>query len=885
MSLTHLSPTDLNDLRRSGLSDSMIQDMCLESVDRNTLALRLERSDLESQESGFLIPYFTKSGEKTQSFNCRLHIGVAKSDTDPTKRMKYCKPPRADNLVYFPPGFQALYDQYQYVIVTEGEKKAAKAVQEGFPCVAIGGVWNWFDNAMRNGEKLEGLKISYRTRPLDALLAMANEKKIILMFDSDAADNKQVNTALRVLSDALLYYTDGWVRGTWVPAPELGTKYGIDDYLMLQNGIPDLRKMIDQELTKPTNYLTPLLKFVYGYSADNKPMHYIVPNSAKGAKIDVHQVIKQVEVKDGDGNAHIVPKTISSTRVWVNRVVHSIDDDSTMYNMAYIPLAINDIRYMSGGSEVISLSGRNGGDLYSDRGAPILSKEKPLVEEFFHACQTYGVRQGVVKRVPGTRRRGWVEHQQELLYLMPNRVFSRIQTYASSSNDVPLLPIDSGPGDYLLADSMRPGGDLAEWKSLMLHGVLPNTVPTLYMVAGLAGLLRFWCPDSENFIVHLYNDSSSGKTTALRAAAGLWGNPSRLIDMWRTTDNGLEGRCLSRNDMCILLDEAGMVPNEDIIKNSVYMIGNGGEKMRANRDGGERRPRQFRLIALSTGERGLLRGERHAGQEVRVLEIPTHVTGKFWENSISCAAEAEHLNAGLQQHFGFAADLAIQYIQQGEHASPGIWKKLHTTYTETLRKTMAAGTPPHILRRVKHYGLLLTSLTVFLRGVMGMSSADAEPFIERIRWDISKYMLSMATDQFSGGEKVGMLEHFLNNLATNQAVHFHAEDIARGEVWGMFNLKDSLISTASIIPAHLGKLSAPYDQTRIVGVLDSIGALVYNKERKDKKISVRIQHHVASCYQINVEVVRKYLEDHHNGLKNNFAASVPDAQGSGQEGK
>jgi hypothetical protein len=883
MPLSHFTPTDLSDLRRSGLSDTMIQAMCLEPSDRNTLVLRLDRSDLESHDSGYVIPYFTKTGEKTKSFNVRLHVGIAKSDTDPTKRMKYCKPPGTDNLVYFPPGFQALYEKFQYVIITEGEKKAAKAVQDGFPCVAIGGVWNWFDNAMRNSEKLEGLKISYRTRPLDTILQMAFEKKIILMFDSDAANNPQVNAALRVFSDALLYHGNGWVRGTWVPAPDDTKKYGIDDYLMLQNGPADLMRMIEQELSKISNYLTPLLKIQYAFSADNKPLHYIVPNSAKGAKMDVHQIVKQVEIKDADGANHVVAKTISSTRLWVYRVVHSIDDDSIMYNMAYIPLANNDIRYLSGSSEVITLSGRNGGDLYSDRGAPILTKEKPFVEEFFHACQVYGVRQGVVKRVAGTRRRGWVEHSGDLLYLMPNRVFTRSQTYAASSRDIPLLPIDSGPSDYALQEAMRPGGDFATWKSMMLHGVLPNTVPTLYMVGALAGLLRYWCPDSENFILHLYNDSSSGKTTALRAAAGLWGNPARLIDMWRTTDNGLEGRCLARNDMMILLDEAGMVGNEDIIKNSVYMIGNGGEKMRASRDGGERRTRMFRLIALSTGERGLLRGERHAGQEVRVLEIPTHVTGKFWENSISNAAEAERLNGQLLEHYGFAADKAIQYIQQGEHSSAGIWRKLHVSFTENLRKSLPVGTPPHILRRVKHYGLLLTALTVFLRGVMEMSADDAAPFVERVRWDIARYMLSMASDQFTGGERVGMLEHFINAMATNQITHFHAEDDARGEVWGSFNLKDSLVTTANILPAYIGKLCAPYDQTRIIGLLDSIGALTYNKTRKDKKTSVRIQNHVTSCYQIQVDIVRRHLEDHYKNV-NNPVDALPDAQSAAEKG-
>jgi hypothetical protein len=29
------------------------------------------------------------------------------------------------------------------LLITEGEKKALKANQEGFACVAVGGLWNW----------------------------------------------------------------------------------------------------------------------------------------------------------------------------------------------------------------------------------------------------------------------------------------------------------------------------------------------------------------------------------------------------------------------------------------------------------------------------------------------------------------------------------------------------------------------------------------------------------------------------------------------------------------------------------------------------------------------------------------------------------------------
>ena len=857
--IAHLSASDIADLRRSGLSDTMIASMQLESLDRNALTLRLERNDFDSDESGYAIPYFDMEGRLIRSFNCRLHKGIPRSDSSSGKRMKYCKPMKTDNLVYFPPGFHALYEQHKYVLITEGEKKAAKAVQEGFPCVAIGGVWNWFENSERNREKLEGLKVSYKTRPLDALLAMAMEKKIILLFDSDAAENEQVRAALRSLSDSLLYYSNGWVRGSWVPVnTPANAKMGIDDLLCAPSGTVDLQRLLDEELTKPSNGLTPLMRFVYHKTSDGRKLYYVVPNTPRGAKTNVHQVIKQVEATDGDNAGTIVSKVVGTTRVWMHRVVHSIDDDTTMYNMAYVPLSSNEVKYLSGGSELISLSGRSGGDVYSDRGAPILGKERAAMEEFFHACLGQGVRQQVVKQVDGTRRRGWIEHDKELMYLLPNRVYTRNLTYAAAARDVPLLPIEGSAGDGTVNEAMRPKGDLAVWRQAMLMGVLPNTTPLLFVAAGLAGLLRHWCPDSENFIVHLYNDSSSGKTTALKAAAGLWGNPAKVIDMWRTTDNGLEGRCVARNDMALFLDEAGMVSNDDIIKNAVYMIGNGGEKLRASRDGTERKARTFRLVTLSTGERTLLRGERQAGQEVRALEIPTHVTGSFWEKSIHGSAEAERLSVLLSENYGFAADLAIRAILDSERDMPGVWKNTHHLYTEALRKSLPAGTPPHIMRRAKHYGLILVALTVFLKGPMGFSVADAMTYVNQVRWDISKHMLLMATDQFTGGEAQGMLEHFLASLVENES-HFYTHESPRGDVWGSFLFKDSTVDIANIMPSAFNLMAKPYDGSRILDALQKAGALVYNSGRRDRKTSVRIHNHVTSCYQVQVGAVRRQL--------------------------
>ncbi len=852
-----VNDTSKTDLLKSGLSDEMITAMGVESLNSMQLSLILDRKDLDIDEEGYKIPYFSMEGKPVSSFNVRLLKGVKKEDTE--KRVKYLKPSGTANLVYFPPNFKHLYEANNYVIITEGEKKAAKACQEGFPCVAISGVWNWFDNEYRNFEKAQDVRISYKTKPLMDLLTIAKNKKIILMFDSDAEHNDQVRAALVTLSDALLYYTNYWVRRTWVPAVNNGEKMGIDDLLLLPTGRTILDTKIQNELSKNTDEMLPLVRFPYGLASSGRPVYYTIPNTPFSSNLNVHRILKDV-LAEKDGMELVQTKEIASSRIWMNRVVNCIDDDNTIYEMAYVPLAENDIKYVSGGSELINLGNRASADFYANLGVPILSKEKPLIEEFWHHCQTYGVRANIVKKVQGTRRRGWIQHDNQNMFLIPSKVYSEQGSFASSARDIPLLPID-GPGDATLREVMKPHGSYDIWKELMLRYVLPNTTPSLYTSGGLASILRHWCPDSENFVFHLYSDSSAGKTTAMYSAAALWGKPERLKDQWRATDNGLEGRCVSRNHMLLCLDEAATA-SEEVLKNSVYMIGNGGEKLRAQRDGSDRRMRNFQLVVLSTGERALLRGERHAGQEVRVLEVPTHVTGTFWDASIKNAEEAETFSRAISQNYGFGADLAIKFVLDTEKRTPGFWARMHVEMTNNLRNTLGKKTPPHIIRRVKHFGLLLTAYYVLLKGSLQLPDSDVQQYMLNMHNDISKHMLRMATDQFSHGERHGMMEHLLSQITKHQVNHFNTNDaLAKQELWGQVEYNGTSISKVLLIPSAMSNLVKPYDPPRIVSLLDSTGALMYNAKRRDKKISARLNGVTNSVYAIDMEKLKKWMDE------------------------
>ncbi|NML99637.1 DUF927 domain-containing protein [Paraburkholderia sp. RP-4-7] len=154
-----------------------------------------------------------------------------------------------------------------------------------------------------------------------------------------------------------------------------------------------------------------------------------------------------------------------------------------------------------------------------------------------------------------------------------------------------------------------------------------NPLLMLAMSAALAGpLLGSLNVDGGG--VHLYGDSSSGKTTALLAAISVWGGPA-FKRTWRATANGLEGAGSLHSDTLLALDELGEIDPKSLYE-SAYALINGMGKTRANRHGEARQATRWRVFLLSTGELtiGARMGaggiEAKAGQELRILDIPVN---------------------------------------------------------------------------------------------------------------------------------------------------------------------------------------------------------------------------------------------------------------------
>ena len=178
---------------------------------------------------------------------------------------------------------------------------------------------------------------------------------------------------------------------------------------------------------------------------------------------------------------------------------------------------------------------------------------------------------------------------------------------------------------HALEPAFAEAGTLDEWRENVAALACGNSRLVLALsIAFAAGLADVAGLESGGF--HFRGASSSGKSTALKLAASVWGNPAAYVRLWRSTTNGLEGLAALHNDGILILDEIGQI-DPGAAGDAAYLLANGQGKVRASRNGMAKPGQRWRLLFLSAGEEALTAimeraGKKtSAGQEIRLADI------------------------------------------------------------------------------------------------------------------------------------------------------------------------------------------------------------------------------------------------------------------------
>lgn len=209
------NPGHLEDLTASGLSDETIARAGIYSAPEHGVRDVLGYG----AGPGLVFPY--------QPLNGSGEYARVKLDHAGPDGKRYRSPKDRPPQLYVPRLLDPsiLADTTTPLWITEGEKKALKACQEGIACLAVGGVWNWRGKVTPEDDD---------TAPIPDLDRVTwSHRPVYLCFDYDPRPTTQEN--VRAATEALMRELRR--RGATViavalpPGPD-GAKQGLDDFLL-----------------------------------------------------------------------------------------------------------------------------------------------------------------------------------------------------------------------------------------------------------------------------------------------------------------------------------------------------------------------------------------------------------------------------------------------------------------------------------------------------------------------------------------------------------------------------------------------------------------------------------------------------------------------------
>jgi len=143
---------------------------------------------------------------------------------------KYIKPKGQHSRLFRPINLdpKIIFDKTP-IIITEGSKKAIKAVQEGFNCLSLSGVYNWKQKPQKSDTQ-DNEWLDYFSDIIPDFKNGIFEKRIIILaYDADMWHNPNVKQALYQFAAYLISEKNAVVKILTLPN---GDAKGVDDFLV-----------------------------------------------------------------------------------------------------------------------------------------------------------------------------------------------------------------------------------------------------------------------------------------------------------------------------------------------------------------------------------------------------------------------------------------------------------------------------------------------------------------------------------------------------------------------------------------------------------------------------------------------------------------------------
>lgn len=298
----------------------------------------------------------------------------------------------------------------------------------------------------------------------------------------------------------------------------------------------------------------------------------------------------------------------------------------------------------------------------ANRGCPVDGRSAPAVSAWLLAQEQSGARHMTTSAA--LARSGWTPDLTG--YLWGTESIGAAVTY---------LP--PGPGEAQRAAGYRSSGTLAEWTRHLWEPVKKHPAGLVVLAAMVPPLLPIL--KAPGWTLDIGGATTTGKTTALKVAASVWGEPEAVVAKWPTTWAGARNILEASTHTPTLLDDTKNAADfPETVKAVLYSAAFGRSQTMGQAGGGTRRERIISTVVISTGEVAAITmcGDAQ-GATTRVLPMraPPMPPGN--------RAVAKKMEAAWVTQHGTAGPTLVRWLDSNRDKWPSI-RAAYDTFLERI---------------------------------------------------------------------------------------------------------------------------------------------------------------------------------------------------------
>ena len=227
-----------------------------------------------------------------------------------------------------------------------------------------------------------------------------------------------------------------------------------------------------------------------------------------------------------------------------------------------------------------------------------------------------------------------------------------------------------------------PHGNFEVWKNYAMN-VRKNPFARFILSSSFASpLLKLL--DSRVFFIHIWHDSQSGKTAAMKFAVSVWGDPTKLMGSFNATSVSLERMAGMLKHIPFAIDELQVLNDRRLsVEKIIYSLGNGYGRVRGNKNGGMQIVPTWQNIMITSGEQPISNESSNDGAITRVLEL--------YGKPVDDVGFAHDLHIVSKDHFGLAGEQYIKYIIK--NVDERCAKQLYEKFSKEITKKCSFEAP------------------------------------------------------------------------------------------------------------------------------------------------------------------------------------------------